>query len=63
MEMNKDWTKEVLRNNGFNIFNSLNPEETLSLQTEANLSTKQHLLVARILKYYNGGSPVFAGEK
>ena len=63
MEMNEDWTQDVLRSNGVNAFRRLNPEETLSLQTEANLTNKQRLLIARILKHFNGGFPVFASEK
>jgi len=63
MEINAEWTNDILRSNGVNAFTKLTPEETLSLQTEANLSTSQRLLVARILRYFNGGVPVFAGEK
>ena len=62
MEINEDWTQDILRSNGVNAFGKLNPEETLSLQTEANLTTKQRLILARILKHYNGGVSVFANE-
>ena len=62
LEINEEWTDDVLRDNGINAFNRLTPEETLSLQTQANLTTKQRRIIGRILKHFNGGIQVLSAE-
>jgi hypothetical protein len=63
LEMNKEWTKDILRSNGISAIHKLSPEETLALQSEANLTTRQRFTINRFLRYFNGNKSVFANEK
>jgi hypothetical protein len=45
LEMNKEWTKDILRSNGINAFHRLSPEETLLRKQDI-----MHLLMKKIMR-------------